>query len=139
MSVPDDPTVRELALVQRQIEERQREMVENQRGIANALQDTAKTLAGVMERIEAIEERADDRSKSQNELSLRVEDLRATVDKALIGTPDKPGLFTRIDRIEQSSLRNQRISNFIFGGGLLAAVATVALLWRLVQNTPHTP
>jgi t-SNARE complex subunit (syntaxin) len=128
VSVPNDPTVRELSLVINNVTERQREMAENQREITKALQETARTLEGVTERLEGLETRVSDKATSMDEIKEHVEKARTD-----LADHDK-----RIDRIEQSSLRNQRIANWIFGGGLIAAVSTVVLLWKIVQALPDS-
>lgn len=119
MSVPEDPTVRELALVIRQVQERQSEMSQNQREISANLHETARTLEGVATRLAALEDTTSDRVET-------IEEVRRELASAL----------TRIDRLEQERQRTTRFLSWIFGGGLIAALTTIALLWKLFESFP---
>ena len=119
MSEHNDPTVRELALVIRQIQERQSEMSQNQREISANLNETAKTLEGVATRLASIEEATSNREQA-------LEEVRREL----------AGALTRIDRLEQERQRTTRFLSWIFGGGLIAALTTLALLWKLFEHFP---
>lgn len=54
------------------------------------------------------------------------------MDQTLHSTdPKDPGVAQRVDRIEQAMLTNQRILTWIFGGGVITAIGTLALLVKL--------
>lgn len=86
--------------------------------LAAILERVAQTLAGI-ERDYAVRTEQGDKD-------------HARYDAALEGSPPTPGLTVRVDRIEQHLVRNARMLSWTFGGGLVAASATVVLLYQVL-------
>lgn len=47
--------------------------------------------------------------------------------------PLRPGVATRVDRIEQTQIRNDKLVAWVMGGGIITLVGTIATLLKVAS------
>ncbi len=97
---------------------------ESRERVAEQLERTAERLSEVTRLVE----RMDARTEAQGNAITKL-------DVAVLGTAAEPGLATRVDRIEQAIL----LFRWLLGGGLVAAAAGIALLWKFGESIAKAP
>jgi hypothetical protein len=88
--------------------------------------DDISEMALILERLNG---RLDRSEEIQSALLARIEHFEDILHSS---KSEQPGMVTRVDRIEQAMLRNQKVLNYIFGGGVLTTIATLAILIKML-------
>ncbi len=130
---------RELSLILKRLEERDSEMALALRGLSDNLRSVSEMQGRISERLMMVTANAEALSIANAADHRTLTGGVKKVTDAVFGGDGSMGLELRIDRVEQALLRQQRIANFLFGGGLLTFVASVGLLIRILSQMEHTP
>lgn len=118
-AMQNDQPSRELDRILEHLQSREERASESRERVAEQLDRTAERLSEVTRLVERMDARF-----QAHEIAI------AKLDVAVIGTAAEPGLATRVDRIEQAIL----LFRWLLGGGLAAAAAAIALLWRFGES-----